>query len=126
MIDFMTYIIALFITIPILSFFIIFFVMLKLTQQKSKAVRRAADMTTILLLIAVATALRITFGTFILPWLIIFLILMFGTILYFQWKTQEEVLFLKAFKSFWRVSFLLFTCVYFVTVFYGILIRIIA
>ncbi|MRG85503.1 DUF3397 family protein [Salinibacillus xinjiangensis] len=112
--------IAVFSTVPLIAFICIYVLTRYVSKDYKKAVRLAADVTTIFLIISVSVGLEVTLS-FSVWWMIFLLLILFMALfIILQWKFQEEVVFRQAFKRFWRFSFLLFTLLYILTVIFGI------
>ncbi|MBO8155343.1 MAG: DUF3397 domain-containing protein [Bacillaceae bacterium] len=115
---------ALLITLPIPVWIAAFVLARKIYKHPRRAIHTASDMTAFLFIFSVSACLYVIFEQSFLPWIIIFLILMLSAFLLFQWKTKQEVVFVKAFKGFLRLSFLLFSTLYVILICYGIFQRV--
>jgi hypothetical protein len=116
--------ISIILTVPI--FFFVLLVVLAKQWMKSgmKATKFASDITTIIFILSVTFALHVIFRSSFLAWVIIILIILLSINILLVWKKEGEVIFRIAFIRFWRMSFILFLCLYSLTVFLGIFQRI--
>jgi hypothetical protein len=116
--------ISIILTVPI--FFFVLLVVLAKQWMKSgmKATKFASDITTIIFIFSVTFALHVIFRSSFLAWVIIILIILLSINILLVWKKEGEVIFRIAFIRFWRMSFILFLCLYSLTVFLGIFQRI--
>lgn len=114
---------ALFITLPVPSWFLTYVIARKIFGHSRRAFHTASDLSTFLFVLSVSACLYVIFGHSYLAWILVFLILIQSFLLFFQWKTKHEVVFSKAFKVFLRFSFLLFSALYLILICYGIYLR---
>ncbi|MEN1966980.1 DUF3397 domain-containing protein [Lentibacillus sp. N15] len=119
--DFIINLVALIITVPIMVTFMIYYISRKMSRQKWRAVHNAVNWTTILYILAVHTLLFVIFNRVLYGWFIVFLLSVFSIILFTQWKSRTEVEFARAFKIFWRLSFLLFFGMYIALISIGLI-----
>ncbi len=118
-------ILATFVTLPILAFYLIYIVNVKRTKNKKNALKLAVDGSTILFMFAVYyIALEIWGESFF--WLIITTVLLVAIIFtLIHWKLSQDIHFGKLLKGILRFNFLLFFVVYFLLSIYGLFVRII-
>ncbi|MCP8616614.1 DUF3397 domain-containing protein [Salirhabdus salicampi] len=116
--------IAIFITMPILAFCVVYMVKRKRTNQKEKAFLLAIDVTVVFIFLSVYFSFYMTFKTSILSISLIVFLSLLGLFTTLQWKIKGEVLLKKALKGVWRLSFFLFFGLYLFIIIYGIFIRI--
>ncbi|MGP4072553.1 DUF3397 domain-containing protein [Piscibacillus sp. B03] len=114
--------IALLATMPYITFFIIFFVYRKLTNQATRSTKLAADLSNVFFLLAVNAILFIIFNHSFLVYF--FLLLLIGVIIVIciQWKKEEEVNIRRAFRVVWRLAFIVFAISYTALIPFGIFI----
>lgn len=112
MIDAISYIIAFVITIPFIPTWFVYFMLVKWGWPKLKAFHQAVNWTTLLYIIAVLLLIWVIFGVNLIGVFIIFFFAALAIIIFMQWKMNMEVLFSKALKLLWRISFLLFAFIY--------------
>lgn len=117
---------AFFITFPIFATLLVYWLAVKLYRYKLQAIHAVVNWTTALYIIA-----DVMFIDFIFMWevggiILIGLIILLAFIIIMQWRRQNEVLFLKAFKLLWRISFLVFLMVYIILVILGMINSILA
>lgn len=113
LVSWVSYLLAAFATIPFLTFFIVYIVVYRLTENQKRAFRLSMDVTTALLIMAVGALLQYVTGTFASWWMTLGLLLVFyllhallqiwvkGTI---DWKRLGQ--------RGWRMSFILFGILY--------------
>ncbi|WP_223805889.1 DUF3397 family protein [Ornithinibacillus gellani] len=120
MLDYLVYVIAFFVTIPIIATLLVY----KLTRWRYEnqwfAVHRAVNWTGGLYIIAVLMILQDLFQRTYITFILIFFLFIFTAVIFFQWKRMTEVDFAKAFKVTWRGSFLVFLLLYVFLVIIGI------
>ncbi|WP_026674385.1 DUF3397 domain-containing protein [Alkalihalobacterium bogoriense] len=107
-------VIATFVTIPLLGWYFIYIISVKLTKDKRKSIKWASDYSTFLFIVAVYFIMLYTWNQSFI-WLILIIILVtaiFFTILH--WKTTSDINVGKLMKGIWRFNFLLFLFLYIV------------
>ncbi|PAV29905.1 hypothetical protein CIL05_08480 [Virgibacillus profundi] len=121
MIDFIIYLIAFFITVPIFATWLLYKIIRKFKHGKLRAFHQAVNWTTILYIIAVTILLTIIFEKQFIGITLVFLLSILTVIIIFQWKMNTEILFKKAIKVFWRFSFLIFFVIYICLLLIGVI-----
>ncbi|MGY0692286.1 DUF3397 domain-containing protein [Virgibacillus sp. FSP13] len=121
MFDIVVYFIAFLITVPIIATWIVYQISVKIHRQKWRAIHTAVNWTTILYILAVTGLFTVVFNHGFFGWILIFLMMALSIIIFLQWKTKMEVEFKRAFKEFWRFSFLLFSFLYLCLVLIGLI-----
>lgn len=124
MVDYIVYFFAVFITVPLFATLIVYMISRKVYAGKWKAVHKAVNWTTIFYIIADAMLLSIIFDRQFAGIILVILLLILTLIIIIQWKMNTEVLFRKAFKTLWRITFLLFLFIYICLLVIGIIQRI--
>ncbi|UJL47844.1 DUF3397 domain-containing protein [Virgibacillus sp. NKC19-16] len=124
MVDFIIYFIAFFITVPILATWIVYKISLRLYDHQWKAIRISVNWTTILYMIAVLILLSDIFDQQFIGIMLVLLLSMLAGIIILQWKARTEVVLTKAFKTLWRLCFLIFLFLYICLVLIGVIQRI--
>ncbi|WP_100373303.1 DUF3397 domain-containing protein [Bacillus sp. FJAT-45037] len=121
----LTWLIATVITIPLLGWYVVYIITVKLTKNKSRAIRLASDASVIFLIAAVYfIILELWSRSFF--WLLLtifFLIALIFTIIH--WKVAGDIHVRKLFRGIWRFNFLLFFFLYLILSGYGIVTRVI-
>ncbi|HAM82147.1 DUF3397 domain-containing protein [Ornithinibacillus bavariensis] len=125
MFDFVLFILAFIITIPIVATVGLYFILKLVYGNPIRALHKAVNWTTILHIIAGNVLLTNLFNGNYIGYIIVFLLLLLTILITFQWKKHTEVDIKKALKLSWRLCFLIFFCFYIVLVLYGIIERII-
>ncbi|WP_431799505.1 DUF3397 domain-containing protein [Halobacillus andaensis] len=118
------YFLAFIITAPLLILFILYFFTRKLYRNKRRAVHLTAQLMVPVLVASVYVLFVVLFGNGYLPWIIVFLLSLLSLAVIVQYKISEEIQFIKVFKGFLRLTFLLFMFVYFGLTAYGIVARV--
>ncbi|WP_017753620.1 DUF3397 domain-containing protein [Calidifontibacillus oryziterrae] len=115
--------IATMVTMPILAIFVVYWLSYIVTKDKKRSFRLSVDLSTVFFIIAVHYLVIIIWGNSYL-WVILLLLIMIGMLFVFlQWKYNEEIIFRKVWKGFWRFNFLLFSLGYLSLVIYGLVLR---
>lgn len=119
--SFISSIITIFLTVPLLGFFIIYVLNKFITKNTRKSFHKALDYSTILFIVAVHFLLITIWGKsfFGLILLVLLVIAMFFVVIH--WKIKGEIIFTKVFKGFWRFNFLIFFLAYISLTVFGIL-----
>ncbi|MFJ5761726.1 DUF3397 domain-containing protein [Neobacillus sp. NPDC093182] len=119
--SFISSIITIFLTVPLLGFFIIYVLNKLITKNARKSFHKALDYSTILFIVAVHFLLITIWGKsfFGLILLVLLVIAMFFVVIH--WKIKGEIIFTKVFKGFWRFNFLIFFLAYISLTVFGIL-----
>ncbi|HHY74516.1 MAG TPA: DUF3397 domain-containing protein [Bacillus bacterium] len=112
--------VATIVTIPILVIFIVYWIARFLTKNNKKSLHISVDVSTLFFIIAVHYLISVIWGKSFL-WIILLLLIFIAAVFVFlQWKINNEIIFKKVWKGFWRFSFLLFFFSYFSLVIYGL------
>lgn len=99
---------ATFITLPILAWYLVYIVTAKWTKRKGKALRLAADVSTVLFIAAVHFLIIAIWGKSLF-WILLVIILISAigcTILHY--KKRKDVQFFRLLRGIWRFNFILF------------------
>lgn len=123
---FFTYIIAFIITFPIPMTIAFYILMRKLTRNKRKTLHLTVNCMTLIYIFSVNATLAAIFEKTFIWYIFILLILLLGLFVFLHWKYKEEVHFTKAWKGFWRLSFLLFVFSHIGLTLYGLTDRLLA
>ncbi|TKC18563.1 DUF3397 domain-containing protein [Robertmurraya kyonggiensis] len=111
---------AIFVTIPILGYVLIFVISKQITKHHRRSVRYALDGSTVLFIISVHFLIMTIWEKSFL-WLIILLILLIGVaIVFLHWKIKQEIDYNRVFRGFWRFNFLMFFSAYIILIIIGI------
>jgi hypothetical protein len=115
---------AIFITIPILVYVLIFIICKPFTKNHRKAVHIALDVSTIFFILSVHFLVITIWEKSYLS--IIFLFMLCCAIIFviMNWKIKGEIIFSRFFKGFWRFSFLVFFIAYIGLTIYGLVLRV--
>jgi hypothetical protein len=118
---FISSIITIFLTVPLLGFITIFIVNKLITKNARKSFHKALDYSTILFIMAVHF-LVITIWGKSLFWLILLVLIIIAMVfVLIHWKIKGEIILPKVFKGFWRFNFLIFFIAYVSLTLFGIL-----
>lgn len=111
-------------TLPVLFFYLVYIVTVKLNKNKKKAFRLAVDASTIVFIASVHFLIIEVWGKSLL-WLIFVLILIVAIVFtIINWKITEEIQPRRLIRGVWRFNFMLFFVIYFFLAFYGLVLRI--
>ncbi|WP_347550459.1 DUF3397 domain-containing protein [Pseudalkalibacillus hwajinpoensis] len=121
-----SWIVATAVTVPLLAWYIVYIITVKMTRKKKFSFRLAVDLSTVFFILSVHFIAIELFGRSFL-WLILLLIISAAvgfTILH--WKTKEDIHIRKVIKGAWRFNFLLFSTGYFLLLLIGLVHRIVS
>ncbi|WP_449619290.1 DUF3397 domain-containing protein [Robertmurraya sp. Marseille-Q9965] len=111
---------AIFVTIPILGYILIFVISKQITKHHRRSVRYALDGSTVLFIISVHFLIMTIWEKSFL-WLIILLMLVIGVaVAFLHWKVKQEIDYNRVFRGFWRFNFLMFFSAYVILIIIGI------
>ncbi|GAE24139.1 hypothetical protein JCM9140_48 [Halalkalibacter wakoensis JCM 9140] len=114
-------VIATIVTIPLLGWYFIYIVNVKVTKNKSKAIRLASDWTTLLFMVAVYFIMAELWGQSFI-WIILAVFFFISIIVtWMHWKVSGDIQTRKLFKGIWRFNFLFFLILYFLLSGYGLI-----
>ncbi|WP_066289425.1 DUF3397 domain-containing protein [Bacillus sp. FJAT-29937] len=121
MVSFLSLVIATFITIPLLGYFLVFIICKQVTRQHKQSVHMALDVSTFLFIISVHYLILAIWEQSFL-W-VIFLSLLVLAIIFvlLHWKIKHEINLPLVFKGFWRFNFLVFFIAYIVLMVIGLI-----
>lgn len=118
---FISSVITIFLTVPLLGFITIFIINKLITKSSRKSFHKALDYSTILFIMAVHF-LVITIWGKSLFWLILLVLIIIAMVfVLIHWKIKGEIILPKVFKGFWRFNFLIFFIAYVSLTLFGIL-----
>lgn len=124
MTDVFAWIIATFITLPILFFYLVYLVAVKVNKNKKRSFRLAVDSSTLFFIISIHFLIKEIWGipTF---WIIIIVMLMIAicfTVIH--WKLAEDIHLGKLVRGIWRFHFLLFFTLYVFLSVFGLIFKV--
>lgn len=114
---------ALFITLPILFYILVFTVIKQLTRNHRKALNAAIYLTTFILIISVHFLIMTIWETSYLFVIILFMLVTAVFFTFLHWKTREEIIYGKVFAGYLRLNFLMFSVFYIGLLLFGIITR---
>ncbi|PLR80981.1 MULTISPECIES: DUF3397 domain-containing protein [Bacillus] len=119
-----SFLIATFVTAPLLGYILIFVIAKQLTKNHRSSVQLAIDISTILLIISVHF-LIVTIWDKSFLWIILLgmISIAIGFVL-LHWKIKHEINLASLFKGFWRFNFLLFFSAYILLIIFGLIQRV--
>ncbi|WP_100399428.1 DUF3397 domain-containing protein [Bacillus sp. FJAT-44742] len=122
--DVLAWVLATVITLPLLGFYLVYIFTVKITKKKGRAVRLAADVSTLFFMAAVYfLAIEIWGRSFL--WLMIIIVLSIACFFTFiHWKARADIEIPRLARGIWRFSFMLFFIAYFGLSLYGMSFRI--
>ena len=119
--SFISSIITIFLTVPLLGFFMIYLFNKLITKNTRKSFHKALDYSTILFILAVHFLFITIWEKSFFWWIFLVLVLIAMVFVVINWKVKGEIVFTKVFKGFWRFNFLVFFLSYISLTIYGIL-----
>ncbi|WP_153124243.1 DUF3397 domain-containing protein [Peribacillus tepidiphilus] len=119
-----SWLVATFITIPVLGYIVFFVISKQITKNHRKAVQASIDLSTILFICSVHYLIKAIWGLSLIWVIILTMLIMAIIVVLVHYKVKEEIVLDKIFKGFWRVNFLLFFCAYLLLVLYGMIVRV--
>lgn len=115
---------AAFVTMPLLSFFVIYMVARKWTRKKKKSFYVAINISTVFFIVAVHFLIVAIWGKSYL-WMMLILLLLLNILFAIgYWRKKGDLHIPSVLRLFWRFSFLLFFFLYFGLLGYGIFVRV--
>ncbi|KGX88549.1 DUF3397 domain-containing protein [Pontibacillus litoralis] len=120
------YLIAICITLPIPMTVIVYWLTRKITNNKKRSLHVTVNTTTLFYILAVHFTLQTIFEQSFLLYILLLLLCLLSLFVYLQWKYREEVKIRRAWKGFWRFTFLLFSFAYVLLTLYGLTVRVLA
>lgn len=115
-----SYIFACLVTLPILTWFILNFILNYLLKNKRRAFRISTDVSTFFAIIDVYLLIN-QIWSISLMWLLVLFVLLSGVAFTFiYWRGQHEFDSKKIIRSVWRFNFLIFMTASLVLLFYGL------
>ncbi|QDP40083.1 DUF3397 domain-containing protein [Radiobacillus deserti] len=124
MVEILSRFIGFMLTFPFLISLIVFYVSYSFSKKKWKSIHRMVHYTAILYIMAVMVLLQDLLGFSVVGFILITLLVLLSVFVILERNMHGEVIFLRAWKLFWRCSFLIFFFLYIILVFIGILSRI--
>ncbi|AST92153.1 MULTISPECIES: DUF3397 domain-containing protein [Sutcliffiella] len=116
-------IIATFVTIPIFTWFLLYFISRSITKNNKRSFQMATDYSTFFFILAVHYLIVIIWDRSLL-WLILIVLIIIATVIVLvHYRINQEIKFRKVWKGFWRTNFLLFFFLYFSLAFFGLIKR---
>lgn len=112
MLNLLTYLIAILIMLPFISTIFLYFTAKKKWGNSLRAFHFSINYSTIFYILAVWAVAATIFNTSFLPEIFILLLVMMSISVLIQWKARGEIKMNKAWKGFWRASFLVFGFLY--------------
>lgn len=119
--DLMVSLIAIILTLPIPFFILFYFFARRWTKHKWRAIHQSANISAPVFILSVHVLLLVIFEQNFLAFIVIALFVILGISLIVQYKLHEDIQLRRAFKAFFRASFLLFTLCYVGLTLFGLL-----
>ena len=120
MVNLFATIMATIITIPVIVIFIVYWIVRFITKSNKKSLHISVDISTLFFIMAVHYLIIVIWGKSLLWIILLLLIFVAAVFVFLQWKINNEIIFKKVWKGFWRFSFLLFSLSYFSLIIYGL------
>ncbi|MEH7492996.1 DUF3397 domain-containing protein [Neobacillus niacini] len=119
--SFISSIITIFLTVPLLGFVIIYVLNKLITKNTRRSFHKALDYSTILFIVAVHFLLITIWGKSFFGLILLILLVIAMIFVVIHWKIKGEIIFTNVFKGFWRFNFLIFFLAYISLTVFGIL-----
>ncbi|WHY02281.1 DUF3397 domain-containing protein [Neobacillus sp. DY30] len=119
--SFISSIITIFLTVPLLGFFIIYVLSKLITKNTRRSFHKALDYSTILFIVAVHFLLLTIWDKSFFGLILLILLVIAMIFVVLHWKIKGEIIINKVFKGFWRFNFLIFFLAYISLTVFGIL-----
>ncbi|QQZ08041.1 DUF3397 domain-containing protein [Heyndrickxia vini] len=117
---FISWMIAMLITIPFIGYFLSFVFIKQITKNHRKAVAISIDITTVILIISVHFFIKTIWGHSFL-WLIVLVMLLLALLFAIIYRyLRDEIDYLRVFRGYWRLNFLIFFSLYIILLLYGL------
>ncbi|MBL5767853.1 DUF3397 domain-containing protein [Heyndrickxia sporothermodurans] len=117
---FISWMIAILIIIPFIGYFLSFVLVKQTTKNHRKAVTISIDITTLILIISVHFFIKTIWGQSFL-WLIVLVMLLLALLFAIVYRYfRDEIDYVRIFRGYWRLNFLLFFCIYIILLLYGL------
>lgn len=100
--------------VPAFVYLLVYTIAKSAFRNNRRAAKLSVDVTTFFLILAVHFAVQAMLGQSYIWLIFIILALTASIVLIAQYKTKNEVDFLRFIKGFWRLTFLLFAAAYFI------------
>ncbi|MFV8827045.1 DUF3397 domain-containing protein [Alkalihalobacterium sp. APHAB7] len=116
--------IATVVTLPIVGWYLVYIITVKITKKKSYSIRLAADISLVFFILAVYF---ISYEIWKQSFLWIILIVFFAVAICFtiiHWKVAKDVHLVRLFRGIWRFNFILFFLAYILLSTFGFITRI--
>ncbi|WP_273850316.1 DUF3397 domain-containing protein [Guptibacillus spartinae] len=122
----LSWIVATAVTAPLLAWYLVYIITVKMTRKKKFSFRLAVDLSTIFFILSVHFILLELVGKSFL-WIILLMIIgAAGAFTVLHWKTKDDIQIHKVIKGAWRFNFLLFSTGYVLLLLIGLVHRIIS
>lgn len=110
---------ALFITLPILLYTIVFFAAKQWTKNSRRSMNAAINITTPLLIFSVHFLIIAIWSSSHIWGIMLFMLILGVVFTFIYWKSRDEIYYPKLFLGYWRLNFLVFSAAYIVLLVYG-------
>ncbi|GIN83808.1 hypothetical protein J6TS2_01940 [Heyndrickxia sporothermodurans] len=121
---FLSWVIAILITVPLVGYLLSFIIVKQVTKNHRKAVAISIDITTFILIVSVHFMIKAIWNHSFL-WLIflIMLLLALSFVIIYRFL-RNEIEYVRIFRGYWRLNFILFFIMYFVLLIFGLTSRV--
>ncbi|KGX83764.1 DUF3397 domain-containing protein [Pontibacillus marinus] len=124
--DLLAYLLAAAITLPIPMTIIVYMLTRKISRSKRMSLHVTVNSMTLLYILSVNATMGAIFDQSFFWYILIFLLVLLGMFVFLQWKYKDEIHFTKAWRGFWRFSFVLFAFAYIGLTLFGLTDRLLA
>lgn len=111
---------ALFITVPLFFYLLIFVFVKQVTKNHRKAFSIAVHLTTVLLIASVHFLIIAIWSQSYFFLIVLFMLVLAMIFTFLHWKMREEIIYSKVFIGYWRFNFLVFSILYISLLIYGV------
>ncbi|MGE6258647.1 DUF3397 domain-containing protein [Heyndrickxia sporothermodurans] len=121
---FLSWIIAILITVPLVGYLLSFIIVKQITKNHRKAVSISIDITTFILIVSVHFMIKAIWNHSFLWLIFLFMLLLALSFVIIYRYLRNEIEYVRIFRGYWRLNFLLFFIVYFVLLIFGLTSRV--
>ncbi|KAB7669274.1 DUF3397 domain-containing protein [Bacillus sp. B1-b2] len=121
MLNFTSNLLSFFVVFPIFMLFFIFVISKMITKKQRFSIQLSIDISTIFFVFAVHFIVKEISTIHLLPYVIIFLLIVASILTIVQYNIKKEIKVRKIIKGVWRLTFLLFFPFYLISMVYGLI-----
>jgi hypothetical protein len=114
---------AVFITLPLAAYIILFIGTKMITKNHRRSVRISMDISTVFFIFSVSYLIHAIWGQFLIWLILIVMIGLAALVVVVHYKVKQEIDIHKVLRGFWRLNFAFFFCAYLLLMMVGLAIR---